>query len=174
MRLTLAALAALCAAAPTVAQDDDLITLGGQPAPPPVETERTAPPGGGLVLRPAGLFFASLDANGDFAVSTAEIDMGLTTAFGYADRNGSGDLTLIEYADFAEAAFGARDAQPGVLGFDRDQNNIISAAEFREGFDILAARLAPEPGAPIPFSALVVDEEELRARARPRRNRSED
>lgn len=166
MRFALALIAASFAVSGVSAQDDDLITLGGSSS-GPEEAAREAPPPSGLVLRPGGLFFASLDADGDFLISTAERIAGVEAAFATADRNGSGDLSLIEYADFAERALGARDAQPGVLGFDRDQDNRISPAEFRAGFEDLAARLAPEPGAALPFTALVVDREELRAAGRP-------
>lgn len=127
------------------------------------EDERPDPFSGGYLLYAGGLFFATLDADGDYLITEAERSAGFAAAFARADRNSSGDLSPLEYADFTERALGARDAIPGLNTLDRDHDNRVSAREFSLGFNELAARYADDATGAISFSALVEDLEEVQA-----------
>lgn len=171
---TRAAAAALMASAPLAlalalpAAADELVTLPGAR---PTE-EAPAQPGfeGVLGVRSGALFFAALDADGDLVITQAERAAGYPRAFAHADRDGSGGLSLLEYADFAELALGAREARPGVVALDYNQDRDISPDEFAAGFETVAARYADDAGA-IAFSALTVDLGELAEERGPRGGR---
>ncbi len=140
-----------------------LLTSGAGAQDDDGEDEGRDPFSGGYLLYAGGLFFATMDADGDYLITETERAAGYTAAFARADRNGSGDLSPLEYADFTERALGARDAIPGLNTLDRDHDNRVNAAEFRRGFSELAARYADAETGAISFSALVEDLEEVQA-----------
>jgi len=97
---------------------------------------------GGQVLKPGGLLFTGFDANNDYKVSREEFNSGIDLAFARADVDGSGQLSLYEYQDWAGLALGSKTALPAWIGMDRNGDNSIDQTEFRGEF----TRLAEEYG----------------------------
>lgn len=131
--LSLAGLITLIPAA-AQAQDDDiegLVTTDSQeqelPSIPRIQGPIT-------VIRPAALVFAGFDQNGDYGVDRAETQNGARIAFGRADKDKNGKISLFELEDWRELALGSMDALPGNLNFDKDYNNQISNEEFQATF----------------------------------------
>lgn len=83
------------------------------------------------VIRPAALVFAGFDSDGDYKISRDEASTGASTAFGRADKDRNGKVSLFELEDWREAALGSMDALPGNLNFDTDYNNQVSETEFQ-------------------------------------------
>lgn len=83
------------------------------------------------VIGPAALVFAGFDSNGDYQISRDEAIFGAATAFGRADKDRNGKVSLFELEDWREAALGSMDALPGNLNFDTDYNNQVSDSEFQ-------------------------------------------
>ncbi len=113
------------------AQDDGiegLVTTDSQeqelPAIPRVQGPIT-------VIRPAALVFASFDENGDYSIDRMEAENGAQTAFGRADRDENGKVSLFELEDWRAMALGSMDALPGNLNFDTDYDNQVSKSEFQ-------------------------------------------
>jgi len=97
---------------------------------------------GGQVLKPGGLLFTGFDANNDYKVSREEFNSGIDLAFARADVDGSGQLSLYEYQDWAGLALGSKTALPAWIGMDRNGDNSIDQTEFHGEF----TRLAEEYG----------------------------
>lgn len=112
---------------------------------------------GGTIALPGALFFASLDANGDYAISIDEFMAGLDAAFTAADTNANRQLSPIEYANWASQALGAPDAQPGRIWLDKNLDSSITAEEFSITYRSLAADYGLTATTPITFSRLVRD-----------------
>ena len=99
-----------------------------QPAPPP-----GAPQPGTFIGRsvtPAGVLIAGFDADGDARTGRDELRAGTTRAFGLADGNKDGKLSLIELSNWSTTWLGDASALPGRFDFDRDADDSISPAEF--------------------------------------------
>lgn len=76
------------------------------------------------------LMFVSFDTDGDLAVSTAEIDAGLTREFTRADSNHDGSIAPIEFQNWGNAVLGGGQLGPYRLDFDRNVDNVITREEF--------------------------------------------
>ena len=87
------------------------------------------------VLRPAGLLIASFDTNQDYAINRTEFDIGVGMAFGAADTNADGYLTLFELEDWRAGALGNLDSMPGNMSFDENYNSRVSPEEFKATLD---------------------------------------
>ncbi len=83
------------------------------------------------IIKPAALMFTSFDNNGDYAISRAESQTGVLEAFGRADADKNGRVSLFELEDWRLAALGSMDALPGNLNFDTDYDSQVSKAEFQ-------------------------------------------
>ena len=106
----------------------------------PPQQQRNMDRSGAKVLLPAALLFASFDADGNYKVSKDEVDAGLHNAFEQADADGSEELSLFEYKNWAARALGATNAQPGWIGIDLDGDRSISEGEYRKAFLGLASK----------------------------------
>lgn len=133
----------------------------------PQQKRPAGPPIGAMLLLPAGLLFVSFDANGDRRMDQAELLAGLDRAFAEADRDVSGALSPLEYADWAEAALGDRDAHPARVAVNPDQDLIVTRAEFRAAFLELAASYGVTEAESAPFSKFVSRLDVSRPRAQP-------
>lgn len=96
------------------------------------EPYRPSPPT--IIASPFAMAVGAFDRDGDYKVSRAEFDWGVSRAFAAFDRDGDGSLSLIEFAAWAEAVLGNSGALPGQFDFDRDGNDKISRDEFRDYF----------------------------------------
>ena len=96
------------------------------------EPYRPSPPT--IIASPLAMTVAAFDRDGDYRVSRAEYDWGVSRAFAGFDRENDGSFSLIEFAAWAEAALGSNGALPGQFDFDRDGNDRISRDEFRNYF----------------------------------------
>jgi hypothetical protein len=76
------------------------------------------------------LMFVSFDADGDLAVSAAEIEAGITREFARADANSDGSLAPIEFQNWSNQVLGGSQMGPYRLDFDRNVDNTITRAEF--------------------------------------------
>jgi len=85
---------------------------------------------GGLIVRPIALVFADFDLNHDRTVSETEFAAGAATAWDEADANADGGVTPFEFADWALAAMGAENPNPGRIAFDRNLDTRITRDEF--------------------------------------------
>lgn len=83
------------------------------------------------LLSTDALLFNDFDTNGDFQVSVAEIEAGVTQEFARADENHDGSLGPIEYQNWSNTVLGGGMTPPYRLDFDRNVDNVISAEEFR-------------------------------------------
>ena len=120
----------------------------------------------GLMLKPAGLLFAGFDSDQNYSVSSAELSSGLTLAFRRADADGSGQLSLIEYQDWAAKALGSPTATPGWIELDRDDTKSIDPVEFRGGFKRLAQSYGLSAPNGLRVAELTSDISEIRSAAR--------
>ncbi len=82
------------------------------------------------LLSADALMFVGFDTDGDFRVSTAEIDAGLSREFVRADTNRDGSLQPIEFQNWSNIALGGGQMGPYRLDFDRNVDNVISRDEF--------------------------------------------
>ncbi|MCG8441383.1 MAG: hypothetical protein MI723_06195, partial [Caulobacterales bacterium] len=151
--------AALLLAAPAAwAQETpDLETLDVPSADTPPERPRQRGRGfeGLKVVRPAGLLFATFDRDGDYAISRTEISEGLARTYPDIDANGDGRSTLLEYADWAKRALGARDARPGRVAVDPDLDGVVTPAEFFQAFEGQATSYGLTEETPLPLAELL-------------------
>lgn len=86
----------------------------------------------GLVAKPISLLFATMDEDGDYAVTTEELASGL--ASDWAKLAADGAPRQISYAKWSKAALGARYALPGFLTLDRNGDGRLSEIEFTQYF----------------------------------------
>lgn len=76
------------------------------------------------------MLFVSFDADGDLAVSAAELEAGLGREFARADANSDGALQPIEFQSWSNTALGGGMIGPYRLDFDRNVDNTITREEF--------------------------------------------
>ncbi len=76
------------------------------------------------------MMFVSFDTDGDLAVTTAEIDAGLSREFARADANHDGSLQPIEFQNWSNVVLGGSQLGPYRLDFDRNVDNVITREEF--------------------------------------------
>lgn len=84
-----------------------------------------------VLLSSDALLFSDFDTDGDYGVTTAEIEAGITREFARADSNHDGGVGPIEFQSWAGQVLGGPQTPPYRLDFDRNVDNIISADEFR-------------------------------------------
>jgi hypothetical protein len=89
-----------------------------------------------VLLSTDALLFGDFDADGDFSVTNAEIEAGVTREFARADSNRDNSIGPIEFQNWANQVLGGTMTPPYRLDFDRNVDNSISAEEFRD--EILA------------------------------------
>ena len=85
----------------------------------------------GTFVKPVGLLFTGMDANGDAVVSQSELDAGIASEWASFDRKPS----LIAFSQWSVKKLGSTDAYPTFMMFDRDLNNVISEDEFSNKLD---------------------------------------
>ncbi len=107
------------------------------------------------VLRPAGLLIASFDTNQDYVISRTEFDIGVGIAFGTADTDGDGNLTLFELEDWRAAALGNLDSMPGNMSFDENYNSRISAEEFKATLEYEFTKADGDEDGEVKFGELI-------------------
>ncbi len=82
------------------------------------------------IVSPASLLIASFNRNNDYVIDQTEFDNGRAAAFGLADNNKDGKLSILELENWRVQALGAKDALPMSMFFDKDFNQTITHAEF--------------------------------------------
>ncbi len=87
-------------------------------------------PTGPKTTIPAGLLYASFDADGDYLITASELSAGIASSFKTADSNNNDVLSLVELDLWRAAALGSRDVLPGNTQFDKNFDSRISAGEF--------------------------------------------
>ena len=107
------------------------------------------------VLRPAGLLIASFDTNRDYTISRTEFDLGVGMAFGAADTDADGNLTLFELEDWRAGALGNLDAMPGNMSFDENYNSRITPEEFKATLDYEFTRADRDADGAVAFGELI-------------------
>ena len=110
------------------------ITLAPGAGPAPTQAPAT------MVVEPVAMAIAGFDANGDARVTRAELDTGVRRSFASVAK-GAKDIGYIDYADWAFAWLGDRNALPSPFEVDRDGDNRITSVELEAYFDRTFARL---------------------------------
>ncbi len=103
-----------------------------------------APPGqppATMVVEPVATMIAAFDKDGDARVTKAERETGVRHSFESIDKDGSGKLGYIAFADWAERWLGDRNALPSPFETDSDGDNQITLAELQAKFAEIFARL---------------------------------
>ena len=113
------------------------------------------PPPATIVATPLALAIAGFDRDGNMIISRAEFDAGVARTFAFADKDQDGKVSLLELADWAEAALGNRYALPGQFDFDRDGDDSISRDEFVGLFNARFAALDADKDGSLRRSELV-------------------
>jgi len=107
------------------------------PPPDRGSSERPAKRKSGTFLQPIAVVFASMDANGDKAISRAELQSGSAAEWAGFDRNPSAAY----FAQWSLKNLGSTDAMPTFMSFDRDFNGVITQAEFLGQFESYFERM---------------------------------
>jgi hypothetical protein len=108
-----------------------------------------------VIARPGALLLAGLDRDGDFMVSSAEVDAGADKQFVHADANGDGLVSPLEFSAWSSAALGTSDSTPGRLSFDSSSDGQISKAEFLAGVRALFAQFDADKNGQVARSEMV-------------------
>jgi hypothetical protein len=108
-----------------------------------------------IVATPLAVAIAGFDRDGDMIVSRAEFEAGVARSLAMADANKDARVSLIELADWSEAALGNRGALPGQFDFDRDGDDSISRDEFTGLFETRFASLDKDTDKALRRSELV-------------------
>ncbi|MDF7776292.1 EF-hand domain-containing protein [Sphingomonas sp. AOB5] len=128
-------LAGLLLASPALAQN-----APGAPAATPATGQRPAQPVANIIVEPVAMMIAAFDTDGDARVTRAEFDAGVTRSFASADRENSGSIGYIRYAEWALTWLGDRNALPGPFEVDTNGDNRITLDELRARFALLFTR----------------------------------
>ncbi len=112
-----------------------LLLTAAKPAPPVAPPSPPAPGAGARTYAPVALLFTGFDSNFDLRLDRTELEAGIARAWKAADPQSSGSIGLIELGDWAAAWLGDQSSPPGRFDFDRDQDDRVSAAEFRAEFE---------------------------------------
>lgn len=91
------------------------------------------------LANPAALFLVGADEDFDLVTNRAEVNEHVQTAHRRFDADADGALSPIEYAEFAEAYLGDRNAAPYALVLDADGGG-VSLNEMIMGFGALFSR----------------------------------
>jgi hypothetical protein len=122
------------------------------------------------LLSTDALLFSDFDADGDFQISAAEIEAGVTREFARADSNSDGSLGPIEYQNWSNSVLGGGMTPPFRLDFDRNVDNVISAEEFRNEITARGGQYDADENGMITRAELVRTINQTRAPARQMRN----
>jgi len=125
-------------------------------------------------IRPAALVFATFDTNGDYSVDTRELAAGHARAFGHADRDTSGYLSIIEIEGWRRNALGSTDAIPGRMAFDPNLDNRITKDEFGAEFTRLFRESDKNQDGKLDFAEMVDVFDMPKRRSRNERDRERD
>ncbi len=112
--------------------------------PPPPDIVVTAPPRATpqtpatIVVEPAAMMIASVDADGDGRTTRAELATGIERSFRAIDAGGG--LRYLAFADWAARFLGDQNALPSPLETDRDNDGQVSLIEMQTQFARLYAR----------------------------------
>ncbi|MGJ8561936.1 MAG: EF-hand domain-containing protein [Alphaproteobacteria bacterium] len=107
------------------------------------------------VIRPASLWFVTLDTNGDYKISRRELEAGLTKTFDQEDSNQDGRLSLFDIENWRKHALGSPDAAPHALQFDDNYDSTITRKEFNATLTHLFDRADANEDNVIEFSELI-------------------
>jgi len=82
------------------------------------------------ILSGDAMMFVSFDTNGDLSVSRDELEAGIVREFTRIDANADGNVSPIEFQNWANNVLGGSQMGPYRLDFDRNVDNTITRAEF--------------------------------------------
>jgi len=82
------------------------------------------------ILSGDAMMFVSFDSNGDLSVSRDELEAGIIREFTRIDANADGNVSPIEFQNWANNVLGGSQMGPYRLDFDRNVDNTITRAEF--------------------------------------------
>lgn len=94
-----------------------------------------------FVAQPISLVITGFDANGDTAVTKAELLAGVPAEWARLDGDQNGRVSPVEMDHWAALALGSRSATPGRISFDKNSNGTVSEAEFGRHLEIEFNRL---------------------------------
>lgn len=83
-----------------------------------------------MVIEPVAMLLATFDADGDGRTTRAEMEAGARRTFAAIDKDGTGKLGYIAFADWAERWLGDRNALPSPFEVDADSDDRITLAEL--------------------------------------------
>jgi len=106
-----------------------LLLQAAAPVPKPAEQ-----PPATMVVEPVAMAIAAFDADGDAAVTRAELAAGVRRSFESIDTQKAGKLGYIAFADWAERWLGDRNALPSPFETDADGDDRITLAELQAKF----------------------------------------
>lgn len=98
--------------------------------PPGVEQARPAASHAGIVARPIGLLFATMDTDRNTYVDAAELADGI--ALEWERLSGGGKVGALDFEPWSMAVFGSSNTLPSFIVFDRDLNGVLTPAEFED------------------------------------------
>lgn len=107
------------------------------------------------VIRPASLWFVTLDTNGDYKITRKELEAGLAKTFDQEDSNQDGRLSLFDIENWRKHALGSPDAAPHALQFDDNYDSTITRKEFDTTLTHLFDRADANEDNVIEFSELI-------------------
>ena len=93
-----------------------------------------------IMVEPVGMMIATFDADGDGRVSHAELTAGVARTFRTSDKDGSGRMGYIDYADWAKRWLGDADALPSPFTVDAGGDNVITLDELQGAIAHIFAR----------------------------------
>lgn len=141
-------------------------------APPPALAVRQPQPGAEpiplMIAEPVAMAIAAFDADGDAAVTRAELTVGVQRSFA-AVAGGQASLGYIAFGDWAERWLGNRNALPSPFEVDQDGDNRITPAELQARFALFFDRFDRDRDGTIKRSELLTVRQLPRPGERPGR-----
>jgi len=93
------------------------------------------------VPRAGALLFAGFDHNHNYVIDKSEVSTGIKRAFAFADKDGSGTLSLVELEGWRVSALGSEHAAPSNFAFAPNFARTVSPETFAAVLGNLAERL---------------------------------